>query len=112
MLVDGLGVALHRAIVAAREPFASQARGHVLTHGFGDLDRLVALVHQAQRLIVQPLVHVALLAQVVDHALMTENRPGVLADQDLGVLAEALQGLVEVLGPGLAVADFGTAQGQ
>ena len=63
-------------------------------------------------MVVQPLVHVALLGEVACDAIVAEDRPRMLPDQDLGARAELLQGFVQILGPRLAVADLGAAQRQ
>ena len=101
-LIDRLRVVAQRPVVAARVPRGGEAlrRGETL----GDLGRLVAVVHEAHRLVVQVLVEITLLAEVVEHAPVVPHRPVVLGEDDLGVAPEPVDRLVQVPGPGVGVA--------
>ena len=107
--VHRLDVMVHRAVIAPAVPLLGQALGQ-LDH-LGDLHHGVALVGQPQGLIVEVAVHVPLLLETVDDALPARNRPVMDVQHHLGLVPPALQGLVEVLGPGQGVADLGAAQG-
>ena len=71
----------------------------------GDLGADVALVHQAQRLVVQVEVHVALHGQELDGALATPGRPVVRREDHVEVVAPQVDRLGEVVRPRVGVAD-------
>ena len=107
-LVHRLRVVAHRAVIAAHRPFARQL-GRQIEH-LGDLRRFPAVVHQAHRLVVHVLVEVALLREEIADARAAPGRPVVLADQHLGLIAEQLQRLREVMRPQPRVAHHRAAQ--
>ncbi|MCY1276462.1 hypothetical protein D9M70_251270 [compost metagenome] len=105
LLVDGLGVVAERSVVAARGPVVAQ--GSRQTQRFGNLGRLVAVVEQAQALVIDELVGIALLPEEGLHACLAIDRPGMLGNRDLGPVTETRQCLVDRPGPGVAIADLG-----
>ncbi len=109
-LIDGAGVVLHRAVVAAVVPLLVEL-GRQLDH-VGDLDAGVALVHQVHRLVVDVLVHVAVLLPVVDDLRVAPYRPVVALELDLGVLAVEIDRLVEEARPLQRIAHLRAAQRQ
>ena len=107
--VDGADVVVQRAVVAAVEPLAAQLLGQ-LDH-LGCLERGVALVGQAQRLVVDVLVGVALRLEERHDLRVAPDRPGVRAVVHLGLVAPPLERLVQVPGEVAGVAGAGAAQG-
>src|SRR5207244_2468515 len=91
-LIDRLRVVAQGSVVAADVPGGGEAPGQGET--LGDLDRLVAVVHQPHGLIVQKLVEVALLAEKVQHTRGAPHRPVMLREGHLHLAAEAVSGLV------------------
>ena len=101
-LVHRLRVVAQRSIVAAHVP----RRGEALRQGepLGDLGGLVPVVHEPYGLVVQVLVEVALLAEELQHARVAPHRPVMLGESDVGIAAEAVPRLVQVLRPRVGVA--------
>jgi hypothetical protein len=91
-------------------PLAGEARRQL--QQLGDLRPGVALVQQAQGLVVQVGVEVALLPEEVDDPLAAPAGPVVAGEQHLAAVAEQLYRLVEVVRPEARVADQGAARGE
>ena len=91
------GVVLRRAVVAAAVPLLLQALRHLV-----DVVDLVdghALVGEVQHLVVHVGVEVALAAQHLLDALVAPARPVVRGEHHLGLQAEAVERLADVLRP-------------
>lgn len=89
-------------------PGALQRRGQL--HPLGDLRPGEPLVDHAQRLVVEVGVQVALLGKEGEGVLAAPDRPVVRGEDDVGGGAEELDGLGQVVGPVVRVADLGAAQ--
>ena len=76
----------------------------------GDLGALIALVDQAQGLVVQVGVQVALNREILDDALACPRRPVVRREHHIGTVAERVDGLGEVLRPDVRVPHERAAQ--
>ena len=109
-LVDRLHVVAHRPVVPVGVPGPLQ-RGRHLEH-LGDFDAGVALVEQAQRLVVQVGVQIPLQRKEFDDALPPPRRPVVGSEHHIGAIGKGVDGLGEVAGPGVRVTHQRAAQGQ
>ncbi len=98
-----------RAVVAAVVPFLVEAgrQAQAVVH----LADGHALVGQVQGLVVQVAVQVALLLQHLDDLRVAPARPVVHREHHLGLPAETMQRLVDVLAPAQRIAYLGAAQG-
>ena len=96
-------------MVAPAFPLLLQALGQLVD--VVDLVDRHALVGQVEDLVVEVGVEVALGAEDLLHAVVAPARPVVGAEHDLGLLAEAVEGLVDVLRPVQGVAHQGAAEG-
>ena len=85
-LIDRLGVVIEGPVIASRMPLGLQAGGQA--QALGDLGGVQAMIGQAQGLVVNELVEVALLGQEVPRPVLTPAGPVVAGEQDIGVLAE------------------------
>ena len=83
-------------------PLGLERRRH-LEH-LGDLGAGEALVEHPQRLVVQVEVHVALHGQELDGALAAPGGPVVRREHHVELVAEQVDGLGQVVGPGMRVA--------
>ena len=106
-LVHRLRVVADGAVVVAIREHRAQ-RGRQLQR-LGDLLGSETGVREAQRLVVEEAVGVALLFQVGEHARVAGDGPVVTREHHFGV-AEALDRLVDVAAPGARVAHLGAAQ--
>ena len=77
-LIDGLGVVIHRAVIAPVVPLPVEAPGKL--HHLGDLEHRVAVVHEPERLVMDVLVEVALLPQVIEDLRLSPRWPLVLSE--------------------------------
>ena len=107
-LIDGFCVMTDGAVELARRPLAGEA-GWLLEH-LGDLVGLIALIDEADGLVIDEFVEVALLAQDGVDARSAPGWPLMLADQDVRVGAKLGQCVVDVLCPGVGVADLRSTQ--
>ena len=106
-LVHGLGVVAHGAVVAAVGEAIAQRRGQLEL--LGDLARRQALVREAQRLVVDVTVRVALRLQVVQRAGVAPHGP-VMAREHHFHAGEAAGRIVDVAAPLHGVAHLRAAQ--
>ena len=81
--IDGVDVVRNRAVVAAREPLARQLRRATSARSAISLG-VQAMAHQAQRLVVQVAVHVALTRDILGDPLAPPHRPVMLHHQRVG----------------------------
>ena len=102
------GVVLHRPVVAAAVPLLLEALGQLVD--VVDLVDRHALVGQVQDLVVHVGVEVALAAEDLLDAFVAPARPVVRGEQHLGLPAEQVERLVDVLRPGQGIADQGAAE--
>ena len=103
-LIDRLDVVAHGAVVAAVVPDSGELVGQ--RQHLGDFDHRVSLIGQAQGLIVDVFVNVALLFEHVDDVLFAPPRPGVPAKHYVRLVAEEFHGLIEKITPVLGIAHF------
>ncbi|WP_293187197.1 hypothetical protein, partial [Ottowia sp.] len=89
--------------------FRQRARHHQLLGS--DLARREAVAHQAQRLVVQVALHVAVLAQVLHHVLGAPARPVVLGKADASAWPANVHAFIHVAGLGQRVAHLGARMG-
>ncbi len=107
VLVDRLGVVIHGSVVAAVREGPRKALGQLDL--LGHLEHGVAVVRQAQRLVVDVLVDVALLLQILDDPLSAPGGP-VVAGEEHFRIAEEGDGLVDVGAPAQGIAHLCAAQ--
>ena len=69
------------------------------------------MIRESERLIVDVLVQVSLLAQVVDDVVVSPTRPVMSAEQNLDIAREHGHRLVQIPGPKPRVPGLGAAQG-
>ena len=95
--VDCTDVVRDGAVVAARVPLARELRRH--HELLCDLLGREAVAHQAQRLVVQIAVHIALARDIFGDALAPPHGPVMLDDKRVDAWDERVEGLVEIAGP-------------
>ena len=107
-LDDAAAVVLRRAVIAAAVPLVLQALRHLV-----DVVDLVdghALVGEVQHLVVHVGVEIALAAEHFLNPLVAPARPVVRGEHDLGLQAETVERLADVLRPVQRIAHRSAAQ--
>ena len=107
-LIDGFRIVVERAVVTARVPFGGQRRRQL--DFLGNLDGRQPVIGKAQRLVMHIFVHVALLLQEIDRAVLAPARPVMGGEENLRLAREEVHRFVDVIAPRLGVAHLRAAR--